>query len=216
MDFSTYRGVLNLDLTERINPGGPLGLPLLKKCKAKPNRIISFTDSLKTSDFHQCVHFCEHDPRFFRIWRQPELWMPRLLKFDSMIGPDFSILWKFPLYKQIEAIAHGREIAACAQSWGQNVIPFLRWGLPQTYAFAFEGIEQGGTIAVGTLGCMRSNEEKRVFEAGFIPMLNAVKPSTVICIGSSNSKVFACAKSKGIEILQFDSKTALTFKKERA
>ena len=87
----------------------------------------------------------------------------------------------------------------------------MRWGQKETYCFAFEGIEPGGTIAVGTAGAMREKDARKVFEDGFGPMLDAIAPRRIIVYGSRESPVFKEAESAGIEIVQFDTETAKAF-----
>lgn len=73
------------------------------------------------------------------------------------------------------------------------------------------GGKGSGTIALGTVGALREREARAVFEAGFEPMINAIGPSRIVVYGSRKSPVFDDAEKRGIEIVQFDSDTALVF-----
>ncbi|WP_085831185.1 DUF4417 domain-containing protein [Collinsella vaginalis] len=88
--------------------------------------------------------------------------------------------------------------------------------MKETFSFAFDGIEPGGTIAVGTAGAMRDKDARKVFESGFEPMLSALTPKRIVVYGSAKSPVFALAKERGIEIVQYDTDTAKAFSKKDA
>lgn len=93
------------------------------------------------------------------------------------------------------------------------MIPCVRWGKENTYSFAFDGIEPGGTIAVGTAGAMREKKSRAVFEVGFETMLDALSPRRIVVYGSRRSPVFVSAEERGVEIMQFDTDTAKAYAK---
>lgn len=157
------------------------------------------------------MHFFIHDSRFSRLLRDPWRYLPILARFDGVVSPDCSVFWSYPLYRQLCSIGQSREIGAWLQRNGIPVVPCVRWGKEETYGFAFDGIEPGGTIAVGTAGAMREKEARDVFESGFVPMLDAVSPKRIVVYGSANSPVFKIAKDRGAEIIQFESETSKAF-----
>ena len=66
------------------------------------------------------------------------------------------------------------------QQCGITVIPTVSWGLPQSYHFCFNGIEEGSVVAVSTVGV---RTEKDFFLQGYNELLRRIKPSAVICYG---------------------------------
>lgn len=216
MKFDTYRGVFNADLLVGAVPSGELGLPTMFRTQAVPNRLVSFDKCMRAQDTDRWVHFFIHDYQFARIWRNPWKYLPTLACYNGVIAPDFSVFWELPLYIQIQSIGRSRQFASWLRQNGLNVIPCIRWGKEETYPYAFGGVESGGTVAVGTAGCMREKQSRRVFECGFGPMLEAVKPARVVVYGSARSGVFRKAEEHGIEIIAFESDTAQTFAKRSA
>ena len=198
-------------LIEDIQPSGQLGLPTILRSNANPDSLIPFDKAVAGRDRKGWVHFFIHDCRFSRLLKDPWRYLPILARYDGVISPDCSVFWDYPLYRQIRSIGQSREIGAWLQRNGIPVIPCVRWGKKETYGFAFDGIEPGGTIAVGTAGAMREKESRKVFEDGFGPMLNSVSPSRIIVYGSRKSPVFDEAEDLGIEIIQFDTETAKAF-----
>lgn len=123
--------------------------------------------------------------------------------------PDFSIMWNYPLHTQLESTCKSRTIGAWLQHCDIPVIPNVRWGDSRTYNFAFDGIEPGGTVAVGTVGCMREREARRVFTEGLAELVNRIHPSRIVVYGSLREDVFKVVRDAGIEIVHFPSATSV-------
>ena len=211
MNYKTYRTSMRSYLIEGIQPSGQLGLPTIFRSNASPSSLIPFDKAVASKDCKGWVHFFIHDCRFSRLLKDPWRYLPILARHEGVISPDCSVFWDYPLYRQIRSIGQSREIGAWLQRNGISVIPCVRWGKRETYSFAFDGIEPGGTIAVGTAGAMREKDARKVFEDGFRPMLDVIAPSRVIVYGSRKSPVFKEAEDLGVEIVQFDTETAKAF-----
>lgn len=216
MNYDSYRTVMKTDLINGIEPSGKWELATIHRSNSKPERLIPFDKAISTKDRSGWVHFFIHDIQFARLLKNPWRYLPILAKFDGVISPDCSVFWNYPLYRQLQSIGQSREIGAWLQRNGISVIPCVRWGKQDTFDFAFDGIEPGGTIAIGTVGAMRDKEARKVFEAGFVPMLESVKPKRIVVYGSKNSSVFLGVEKQGIEIIQFESETAMAFSKRSA
>lgn len=211
MNYDSYRTIMKTDLINGMQTSGKWELATIYKTNAYPKNLISFDNAICNKNLTGWVHFFIHDSRFFRILNDPWRYFQFLSKFEGVISPDFSVFWEYPIYRQLQSIALSRELGAWMQRNGIPVIPCVRWGKENTYNFAFDGIEPGGTIAVGTVGAMREKQSRNVFENGFEPMLEALFPKRIIVYGSRRSSVFDNAEADGIEIIQFDSNTAKAF-----
>ena len=214
MNYQTYKRVFNTDIIDGNTPAGIFELPTIFKTNNQPNKLIAFDKAISSHDYDQWVHFFIHDFQFIRIIRNPWKYLPILQRFDGVISPDFSIFWNYPFYLQLQSIARSREIGAWLQRNGIPLIPCVRWGKRETYAFAFDGIEPGGTISIGTVGCMREKENRKVFEQGFPEMLDKIRPKRIIVYGSAKSPIFEEASKQNIDIEVFPSNTSLVFEKE--
>ncbi len=102
----------------------------------------------------------------------------RLAPYDHVITPDFSIRPEMPLAVQMMATFKNRWVGAYWQSRELSVIPSVCWGGPDSFSFAFLGIERGSIVAISTWGCKR---QKRRFMAGYNCMLQEIQPSAIIC-----------------------------------
>lgn len=213
MNYDSYCTTMKTDFLYGMEPSGKWEVPKILKSNAKPESLISFDKAISSRNTSGWVHFFINDAKFARLIRNPWRYLPILGRFDGVISPDFSVFWGYPLYRQLQSIGRSREVGAWLQRNGIPVIPCVRWGKENTYNFAFDGIEQYGTIAIGTAGAMRERKSREVFEAGFMPMLKALMPRRIVVYGSRKSKVFSLAEDRGIEIVQFDTDTAKAFSK---
>lgn len=113
---------------------------------------------------------------------------------------------------QIWNTYRNRAIAYWLQSNGVNVIPNIRWGDERTYKFAFEGIEQSGTVAISTNGCIRNKTDRYYFIKGLTKMVEALKPDTIVNYSYTPDNIFGQYREQGIEIIQIEN-YALTVRK---
>lgn len=118
-------------------------------------------DQTKTGDSRDAgcyVHFFLDDYKFEVVWKNPEQTIEKLRQYKGVLSPQFSSFYSLPLPLQIYNIFRSRWCGAYLQSKGIKVIPSISWGLPQSYAFCFDGIEKGSIVAISTLGVKTEKE----------------------------------------------------------
>ena len=118
-----------------------------------------------------------------------------------------------PLCMQIWNTYRGRALAHWLWENGVEVIPNVRWGDERTFETACLGVESGKTIAVGTHGCIKTVEGRKMFIAGFDYAINKLKPKNVIVYGRMPDKIFGLARMYGINVISFESEFSLSHKK---
>ena len=64
------------------------------------------------------------------------------------------------------------------------VISTLSWAEPETFSSCFERLEQGGVVAVSTVGVMRNKSAQEVWTAGMNEAGQRLRPSGILCYGS--------------------------------
>ncbi len=161
-------------LSRKFSTGDLFLFGLLSKLMLQ--RLIPFSQASKTKDYEQWVHFYEKDEVILRVWNQPRKYLPMLKKFHGVISPDFSVQRNMPFILQAMSITMGR---ALGNFWQQNlieVIPNVRFNGEKTYDIAFDGLDEHANLAIGTLGCLRNKEERKIFEAGLEEMMNRLHP----------------------------------------
>lgn len=114
---------------------------------------------------------------------------------------------------QIWNTYRNRALAFWLQREGVAIVPNVRWGDERTYEFAFEGLPQGGTVAVSTNGTVRNKVNREYFKAGLARMVEALRPATIINYSSTPDEVFGTYREQGVEIIEIPHYSH-TYKKE--
>lgn len=169
---------------------GYYNFPVIKACHYVPDDLIGFkyikpiVEMNKTEEFHRGVHFYMYDWEFERIWNEPYKNFEKIKKFSCTLTPDFSTYTDMPLAMQIWNMYRARLIGQMMQDYGLTVIPGLQWAEPETFKFCFDGIEQGGTVAVSTRGTTADKEAHKKWCAGMEAAIEKVRPETILIYGT--------------------------------
>lgn len=107
-------------------------------------------------------------------------------------------------------IYRSRAIGHWLQENNVPVIPNIRFGDERTFDVSCAGIQEFGTIAVGTHGCIKLLSDRKYFISGLGYIVGKLEPSTIVVYGAAPDRIFAPYREKGIEILQFDSEYSVT------
>lgn len=180
----------------------------------EPTALIPF--SQRNKDLSRMVHFYEHEKHYQKFTNRPEYFLEDLRKYPGIITPDNSILVDAPLIAQLSNIFITRRNASFLQHEGLYTIPNVRWGDERTFTtielpepVAFIGIPHDSIVAIGTYGCCKTKDEKRLMHLGVIEMLKFLAPKIVIVYGSMPSDVF-CDLPGNVRFLHFDNWTKET------
>lgn len=187
--------------------------PVIKREDAVPNKIITFSKALKTKDYNQWVCFYEDDFKFLRLWNNPKKYIKILKKFNGIISPDFSIFWDMPLEWQRFYCFMGRCLAYWFIENGIKVIPNIRYESRKSKSFFTLGVEPYGTIAIGTVGCIKNSVKRNSLIEGLSLAIAILKPHTIIVYGSAPNSVFQKYINQNIRIIAFEGETNKYYKK---
>lgn len=162
------------------------GIPDLPASAAVPDALVAYSDrrGCAAAGPGTAVHTFLDDYRFELLWTKPERPLPRLLSVGTALSPDFSLWTWMPRTVQLWQLYRSRW---CGNWWldhGLDVIPTVSWSVPESYAYAFAGIARGSTVALSTVGVLRSPDALGLFARGYEAMLDAVQPSAVLCYGT--------------------------------
>jgi hypothetical protein len=172
-----------------------------------PQALLPF-DKRNSSDKQQTVHFYMLDKTFSQVLRNANKYLDALKQFQSVISPDYSLYRDMPLCLQITNTYLNHALAYFFQRQGIKVIPNVRWGDQRSYEFCFEGIPQGQMVAISTLGCINSPENKAFFRLGLEEMLARLYPKIVLVYGRMPQDVFTDLHSS-THFYSFESYTAI-------
>lgn len=202
---SGCKDVFRAFLVKNATYDGSLEMPCIKSIDAVPNKLIVFSKAIRSKDFNGFVHFFEDDVYFERIWNQPNKYLPILKRFDGVITPDFSLYRDMPLVMQEWNTYRSRAIGHWLQENGIPVIPNIRFADERSYSFCCDGIAKGGTIAIGSHGCVKVNIERIYFEKGLREIIKKLEPKRLVVYGATPDCIFGDYIKSGIEIIQYDS-----------
>ena len=189
--------------------------PLLEPVCFKPREAVPFEKAYKARKGGQWMHFYTHDRQFERVWNNPERYLSMFRRFEGVITPDFSLYREMPLAMQIWNTYRNRVMAFWMQREGLSIVPNVRWGDERSHEFAFEGLPQGGSVAVSTNGTARNKLDRGYFKAGLARMVEALQPQTIINYSSTPDEIFGECKALGVEIIEIPHYSH-TYKKEVA
>ena len=205
--------VFHAFLVENASYAGNEEIPCVATSKLLPEKLISFSKAMNSNEYDSWIHFYEHDRKIERFWASPRKYLPIIKKFRGVISPDYSLYYDMPLVMQEWNTYRGKALGHWLVENGVEVIPNVRWGDERTFELSTLGVEPEKTIAVGTHGCIKTLEGKRMFIRGFDYVVQALKPKTVIVYGRMPDKIFCLARMYGIELICFESEFAQTHKK---
>lgn len=159
-------------------------IPLIRKQNIDLNDVqfIGYDKTTPNDSAHKnrFVHFFLDDYKFEVMWNDPEPRLEKLRQYKGVLSPQYSTYYTMPIALQLYNTFRSRWCGAYLQQRGITVIPTVSWGLPQSYHFCFNGIEEGSVVAVSTVGV---RTEKDFFLQGYNELQRRIKPSAVICYG---------------------------------
>lgn len=178
-------GQYHLDMIQGMSLT-PDGMPTLDVCDTIPDDLTGMNYALadKSHDGKACgVHFFLDDYQIQRVWADPESYGRRLSRYQCVLTPDFSLYRDMPLPMQEWNVYRSRMVGSVWQRMGLKVVPTLQWSTPDTYAFAFDGLQEGGVYAVSTVGVLKDRIATLLFKAGLSYAVERLHPSTLLVYG---------------------------------
>lgn len=167
---------------------GKYGIPEMQPTQTTGDKMLRFMDWKDIDNPEDYIaHFYYDDYKFISAWRDPNKYIERLQEFKAVVSPDFSLYTDFPIALQILSCYRRQWCGAYWQSLGIDVIPDVVWGKKESFDFCFDGIPEGGTVAVSTVGVKNdkewNNEKDSLFRDGYNEMLKRLSPSTILFYG---------------------------------
>ena len=186
INYETKYDVFHSYLVRTANYAGEEEFPVIKSCNEIPNRLVPFSEAMRTSfkNYDCWICFYELDYLFIRFWNNPKKYLNRIKKFRGVISCDFSLYVPMPLVMQKYHTYMGRALAHWLIENGVKVIPNVRLGDERTYKFVFDGLYEGDVFAIGTVGSLKYNVERKLIINGIKKTIEVLKPKVLIIYGS--------------------------------
>lgn len=182
-------------------------MPLLRDDRFVPTALVPFSVAKRAdwTDFDCAVHFCERDQDIEPFWNNPGRYIPKLMKFQGVIGLDYSTCVDFPLPLKEWNIYRNRACDFKLQDSGVPTIPLLR-GDPDTLEREVAGLKKGRAIAVSPRGCVKDLGNRRRFVRGLRLLMDALEPSMIISYGPNSYGVLDYPIGLGIPVHAYASR----------
>ena len=204
-------------LVEGASVVGKPGIPMLLDLKNTqiPKDIIPFEKAKHQTNKRKYVHFYMHDKGFADVLTSTKTYIDLFKEYDGVISPDCSLLIGQSECLQQANTYFNRAIGYYLQKNGIPVIPNIRWSDESSFEYCFLGVPKHSIVSVSTHGCIRSNEQKRIFKAGLNKMIQVLEPTDILVHGYMPSKVFGEFMDK-VEFHRYKSQFERTHEKEGA
>lgn len=130
------------------------------------------------------LHFFVDDYKFERLWNHPERYVGSIMKYDGMVGPDFSTWRDMSLQQQRYNVYRSRALTMYYQRQGIDVIPLLQWSDGRSWEWCFDGLPTGGTFAAPAhIGFGHDPWGQHLYEMGLQEAVRRVEPDTILIYG---------------------------------
>ena len=183
--YKEQRDYENLQRALYVDGIGEYGIPEIDPDDPQVDNWIGFNyaKGCEEPELHG-IHFFVDDYQFVRLWRQPDLYLNMLRKFQAVCSPDFSMYTDFP--KAICVYNHYRKhwLGRYWQDAGIRVIPTIGWIDRDSYEWCFDGEPEGYTVAVSSVGSQQSRIGRELFLNGYREMMARLQPSKIIFYGT--------------------------------
>lgn len=176
-------------------------MPVIHAESHIPDRLIGFNYAKSSDDSGAGIHCFVDDYQFERLWNSPEQYTDILAKYDCVLSPDFSLYMDMPMAMKVWNIFRSRTIGHYWQQEGLRVIPTISWAEPATFAFCFDGVEHGGTVAISTIGVKREDEAFQIWKAGMDEMIKVIQPTAILVYGGELDYLYP----EGIEVKNYSN-----------
>ncbi|MCI5453217.1 DUF4417 domain-containing protein [bacterium] len=174
------------------------------------DRIRDVTDPSNTGMCFYCS-----DPAFQLILGNPKAYVEKLRTYGAVVGLDPSPYDNMPLTVQKSQIYLNLATTYYYGKQGIKVIPNVRLGSPETLS-CLDAFPKHSLIAVGTHGFTHHKDNRTIFAEQIKIVVDRLEPIGICVYGPASDELFGYARSKGVEIYQYNSYTMKENAKDKA
>ena len=144
-------------------------MPLLRDDCFVPTALVPFSVAKRAdwTNFECAVHFCERDQDIEPFWNNPGRYIPKLMKFQGVIGLDYSTCVDFPL-------------------------PLKEWNIYRNRACDFKLQDSGiGTISPAEASCIFRSSRRNAWSRSMLEQVHGssqTKKSSIFMLLSALGK----------------------------
>lgn len=199
----------NLDLFDHTKATGYFDMPYLEPVDYIPKKLMGFNYAMSSKAVDVGIHFFLDDYQFERVWSRPQNYTEILKRFDCVLTPDFSLYTDMSVAQMIYNVYRSRLVGQYMQKQGLQVIPTVSWADRLSYQFCFDGLPKQATVAVSTVGVIKNKDSRKLWNEGFMELLERVEPKRVLLYGADIKYPFPA----DLEIIRYPSNMRERFNK---
>lgn len=206
------------ELTSKAIFCGNYDMPYVVAATEIPRGVITFEKALRTKnpeDLKKWVVFYMEDYAFERIWNNPKKYIGRLKQFAGVVTPDFSICADMPYPVKIMNSYRSKVLGVFFNDNGIRTIPNVRWCDEESLKYCIDGIERNSNIFVGTLGCKRSLDDRKLLVEGFDYVCDELRPRMILSYGSLTDEMINICKRYNIPYKEYSPQITEVFKEKK-
>ena len=108
-----------------------------------------------------------------------------------LIAPDYSLCGDVSFVENLYRIFKARVVAVyMVNAWDKIVIPNITFVDERTKDACFDGIDRGSIVAISAKGCLKSSEQRRLFEEIVDQTIKRVSPPIVVIYNVATKSKF--------------------------
>ena len=174
------------------------------------DRIRDVTDPSNTGMCFYCP-----DPASQLILGNPKAYVEKLRTYGAVVGLDPSPYDNMALTVQKSQIYLNLATTYYYGKQGIKVIPNVRIGSRETLS-CLDAFPKHSLIAIGTHGFTHRKDNRTIFAEQIKIVVDRLEPIGICVYGPASDELFGYARSKGVEIYQYDSYTMKENAKDKA
>lgn len=196
---------------------GDFEMPVIVGTDKVPEQLVRFSDSKsrKRNNPDAWVIPYEHDAKLRPFWRNAFKYMDRLLEHPGIVSWDLSMYLNMPFPLQYWNCFRSRLLGSLYERCGGTCIPNIRPSDHRSFAYAFDGLPTEATVAMGTLGALRTPQEKAIFTTYVDETVIRLRPKNIVVYGAAPEEIFRAALEAGTNVVAFPTQTAVAHGRTR-
>lgn len=162
------------------------GIPTVRGTSLVPDHLVPYhTRDRVPATGTSALHFFTDDHLFEHVWWSPEKTLERVTGAAAVCTPDFSQYHHYPLAGRIWNVYRKCWLGCYWEAHGLTVIPTVTWAGPESWDFAFRGVQRGSVVVAGTIGLEQDSFYWNIWRSGYLEMLRQIDPAVVLIYGEN-------------------------------
>lgn len=162
--------------------------PLVQACHVVPDALIRFDKIRASSNRNRFVSMFAQDVRLpwpwgELPWRNMDSQAKKLLGFDGVIAPDYSVTCDMDRPAKRWNVYRNRVMSCFLAELGHLVIPCVQWADEDSFSFCFASLPRHSVLAVSSVGCLQGHMSPENFARGYGQMCERLEPTAIVFNG---------------------------------